>query len=315
MTARSKPNELYITRLYDAPVKMVWEAWTDPEQVARWWGPRGFTLTTHSKDLRTGGHWDYTMHGPDGTDYPNLAKYLEVIPMFRLVYDHGGTHDKPALFRVNVEFKELGNQTQMEMTMTLPTEEAAKEISKFIKKAGGNGTWDRLAEHLAKKITDKDLFFIHRSFNASIDVMYKMWTDPKHFSQWIAPTGFTTEFYKSDIRTGGESFYKMSSDMYSMYGRANYIEVSPTKLVYTQVFCDKDGNISRHPMAPTWPEIMLTKVTFTEEAPNQTRVMVQWEPHGKFTQQELDTFLQARGGMSQGWTGSFDKLEEYISKV
>jgi uncharacterized protein YndB with AHSA1/START domain len=90
MTAEKKSNEINLTRLYDAPVKTVWEAWTDPTQVAQWWGPRGFTLTTHSKDLRVGGIWSYTMHGPDGVDYPNTTRYLEVEKYSRLVYDHGG---------------------------------------------------------------------------------------------------------------------------------------------------------------------------------------------------------------------------------
>ena len=102
MAAKNKSNEIQITRVYDAPVEAVWDAWTDPEQVAQWWGPRGFTLTTHSKDLRPGGNWDYTMHGPDGTDYPNKTKYLEVEKHAKLVYDHGGNDDRPPLFRVTV---------------------------------------------------------------------------------------------------------------------------------------------------------------------------------------------------------------------
>ena len=77
MAAKSKSNEIAITRIYDAPLRAVWDAWTDPKQVAKWWGPRGFTITTHSKDLRPGGSWKYTMHGPDGTDYPNITVYHE----------------------------------------------------------------------------------------------------------------------------------------------------------------------------------------------------------------------------------------------
>lgn|GEM_PF-4919201 len=53
--------------MYDAPVQTVWEAWTDPDQVAQWWGPLGFTLTTHHKELRPGGIWHDTMPEPDGT--------------------------------------------------------------------------------------------------------------------------------------------------------------------------------------------------------------------------------------------------------
>ena len=90
-------REIAITRFYDAPVQLVWDAWTDPKQVAQWWGPRGFTLTTHSKDLRPGGSWVYTMHRPDGIDYPNGTRYIEVEPGRRLVYDHGANDDRPAL--------------------------------------------------------------------------------------------------------------------------------------------------------------------------------------------------------------------------
>src|SRR6478752_3467991 len=90
MPAASKSSEIRITRVYDAPVDAVWDAWTDPAQAAQWWGPRGFTLTTHAKDLRVGGHWTYTMHGPDGADFHNKTKYFEVEPQRKLVYDHGG---------------------------------------------------------------------------------------------------------------------------------------------------------------------------------------------------------------------------------
>ena len=81
MIAQNKSNEIKITRIYDAPLEAVWDAWTDPEQVAQWWGPRGFTLTTHSKDLRPGGTWRYTMHGPDGTDYPNTTRISRSSPV------------------------------------------------------------------------------------------------------------------------------------------------------------------------------------------------------------------------------------------
>ena len=119
MPAKDKSNEIHITRVYDAPVEAVWDAWTDPEQVAQWWGPRGFTLTTHSKDLRPGGHWAYTMHGPDGTDYPNKTLYHEVEPGRKLVYDHGANDDRPPLFRVTVLFTRQGDKTKMDMTMAL----------------------------------------------------------------------------------------------------------------------------------------------------------------------------------------------------
>ena len=155
MAANTRSNEFTLTRVYDAPVRRVWDAWTDPEQVARWWGPRGFSLTTHSKDLRAGGIWHYTMHGPDGVDYPNVTTYHVVEPYKKLVYDHGATDDRPALFRVTVTFTEERGKTTMEMISSLPSPEAAAEMAKFVKKAGGNATWDRLAEHLEQTTTGK----------------------------------------------------------------------------------------------------------------------------------------------------------------
>jgi uncharacterized protein YndB with AHSA1/START domain len=317
MAAKNKSNELYITRIYDAPIKLVWEAWTDPKKVALWWGPRGFTITTHSKDLRVGGSWSYTMHGPDGVNYENKTLYHEVVECSRLVYDHGGNDDRPPLFRVSVDFTELKGKTKMEMTMTLKTHEAAVEIAKHIKKAGGNATWDRLGEYLEKSATGKEKFIINRSFDAPIEKMFEMWSNPKHFSQWLAPTGFKMEFIRADIKQKGSTFYFMSNGSgVDMYGRAEYLEITPPKqMVYTQQFCDKNESISRHPFAPTWPETMLTTVILAEEGPGKTRVTVSWEVFGDCTREELEAFIKERGGMTHGWTGSFDKLEEYLNRV
>jgi len=311
MRAKNKPNEIYITRLYDAPVKMVWDAWVDPQQVAQWWGPRGFTITNHSKDVRTGGHWNYTMHGPDGIDYPNKTKYLEVEKYSRMVYDHGGNDEQPPLFRVSVSFTDVKGKTKMEMTMSLASAEAATAIKKHIKKANGNSTWDRLAEYLS----EKDIFVINRSFNAPIDLVFKMWTDPKHIKQWLAPTGSEMEFIKADLKAGGTTFYKMEGLHGVMYGRAHYLEITkPSRIVYTQQFVDEKENITRHPMAPTWPETMLTTIHLSEESEDSTRVTITWEPYGSATTEEVETFKKARDGMTAGWTGSFDKLEEYLAK-
>lgn len=154
---------------------------------------------------------------------------------------------------------------------------------------------------------------INRSFEAPIDVIFEMWTNPTHIAKWLPPTGLEMEYLKADIRTGGQSFYCMTGDNIKMYGKAHYLEITkPNRLVYTQVFCDAEEKISRHPHAPIWPETMLTTVIFTEEDPNTTRVTVTWEVQGKTTPAEMEFFTNARSGMTQGWTGTFDKLEDYL---
>ncbi len=317
MGAKNKPNELYITRLYEAPVKMVWDAWTDPSQVAQWWGPRGFTLTTKSKDVRTGGSWVYTMHGPDGVDYPNHTVFLEVEKYSRMVYDHGGNENQPPLFRVTVSFTETAGKTKMDMTMALATAEAAAEAKKFIKKAGGDSTWDRLAEYLAGQTSKKDVFVINRSFEAPLNTLFEMFTDPKHVAQWAPPTGFTMKYLKADLKAGGTTFYCMSGAGDSkLYAKATYQEITkPNRIVYTQHFCDENENITRHPMAPTWPEAMQTTISLFAEGDDRTRVCITWEVKGQATAIERETFTKGKAGMTMGWTGSFDKLENYLAKA
>jgi len=321
MHEKNDASELRLTRLLAAPRQVVWEAWTDPEQIQKWWGPRGFTLTTHSRDLRSGGSWVYTMHGPDGTDYPNITKYLEVEKYQRLVYDHGATEETPALFRVTVQFSAQpspqGEKTKMDMSMRLSTPEAAAEMKKFIKQAGGDATWDRLAEHLAKRYSGKEKFVINRTFEAPIELVFDAWTQPERVVQWLPPMDFDMTYVRADIKTGGNSVYRMSNGQgITMYGRADYVEITrPRRLVYTQQFCDENEKVSRHPMAPTWPETMLTVVTFEAESAKQTRVTVEWEPYGTTTSDELETFIKGRGGMTQGWTGSFDKLDAFLAEA
>lgn len=314
MTQKQQENELCLTRYYDAPLNAVWDAWTDPAQVAHWWGPRGFTITTHSKDLHSGGHWSYTMHGPDGVDYPNITHYLEVEEHAKLVYDHGANEDQPPLFRVTVLFSEEAGKTKMDMTMTLPTKQAAEQTHAFIKKAGGYSTWDRLGEYLEKEASGKEMFLISRNFNAPIDTVFNAWSDPVKLAEWLSPAGTTMEFFEADIRTGGKSFYRMGNDSFTLYGRTCYIKVeAPHTLIYTQQFCDKEGNVSRHPMAPTWPETMLTHVNFTALDTGRTLVTIRWEVTGLASEEEMQTFINGRSSMTQGWIGSLDKCEEYLS--
>ena len=84
----TRDRELIITRKINAPVELVWEVWTKPEHIANWWGPDGFTNTITKMEVRPGGVWELTMHGPDGTDYPNKSIFREVLPLEKIVYEH-----------------------------------------------------------------------------------------------------------------------------------------------------------------------------------------------------------------------------------
>lgn len=308
-------NELRLTRVYQAPRALVWKVWTDPAHVAHWWGPRGFTLTHHSKELRAGGHWNYTMHGPDGTDFPNHTVYHEVVEEEKLVYDHGSDGTSPPLFRVTVTFSDVADGTQMDMVMAFTSAEAAKAAGEAIKKHGGNSTWDRLAEYLEKEVSGNDCFVIHRSFKAPADLLFQLWTQPEHLAAWLPPAGATMQYVEVDIRPGGSSFYRMDHPGGTMWGKAEYHEIEPpTLLTYTQMFSDENRGMGRHPMMPTFPEKMHTTVKFTPEGANQTRVCITWRPTGEVSAEEWAAFIAARSGMTTGWTGSLDKLDGYLEE-
>lgn len=307
----AKESEYTITRVYDAPVKLVWEAWNDPKQAAKWWGPRGFTITTHSKDLRAGGTWKYTMHGPDGTDWPNITLYHEVVPMKKLVYDHGGNENQPPLFRVTATFEEVLGKTVLVMTMDFGSAEKAASMKKFIKQAGGNSTWDRLGEYLGDQ-EGKHKFIINRAFETTPATMFKMWTTPDHFSKWLPPTGFTMPIKNADVRVGGSINYSMTNGEFTMHGRITYREITPAKIVYVMEFLDEKGNITRHPALKVFPASLVNTVLITEESSTVTRITVETVAGPGSTKEEVQAFIDLRSSMTEGWTGSFDKLEELL---
>jgi len=75
-------------RTFAHALDRVWEAWTDPDLIGLWWGPDGFRTTTDSFDFRPGGRWVFTMHGPDGTDYPNEIVFDEIVARDTIRYRH-----------------------------------------------------------------------------------------------------------------------------------------------------------------------------------------------------------------------------------
>lgn len=152
-------RELVITRVFDAPREMVWDAWTDPQQIVKWWGPRSFTLTVDEMDVRPGGVWRSTMHGPDGTEYLNDCVFTEVVKPQRIVYEliPGRKHDRAAQKHETVQaswlFEEHGEKTRVTLRMLFPTAEARDRFAREYRAVeGGNETLDRLHEHLAGEV-------------------------------------------------------------------------------------------------------------------------------------------------------------------
>jgi len=142
-------REMVITRVIAAPAAMVFAAFTDPEHIGKWWGPNGFTTTTHEMDFRVGGIWRYTMHGPDGTDYPNYVTYTGIEKPKRIAYDHGSNAQHPSEFKAEITFKPEGAGTQVGLRMIVGAAERDHYV-KFGAVEGGQQTLERLAAYLNK---------------------------------------------------------------------------------------------------------------------------------------------------------------------
>jgi uncharacterized protein YndB with AHSA1/START domain len=148
----SADREIVITRVLNAPRKLVFKAWTDPEHLINWWGPNGFTNTFHEIDIKPGSIWSFTMHGPDGTNYPNLIVYTEIIKNERIAYEHSsGEEDDPGKFSAVITFEEQGNKTKLTMLSVFPSAAVRDMVVKeYGAIEGGNQTIDHLEQELLK---------------------------------------------------------------------------------------------------------------------------------------------------------------------
>ena len=158
-------------------------------------------------------------------------------------------------------------------------------------------------------------FVISRTFNAPRDLVWKVWTDPNHISQWLSPGGGKISVSKMEFRPGGIFHYCMKApDGSDMWGKWEFREIkAPERLVLINCFSDAEGNATRHPMAPTWPLYMTTTSTLVEQG-DKTALTLVWSPFNA-TEEEQQTFNAAHAGMEQGWGGSFAQLEAYLEKV
>jgi uncharacterized protein YndB with AHSA1/START domain len=318
--ASTSDRELVFTRVFDAPRELVFHAWTDPRIVGQWWGPYGFTTTTHEMDVRPGGVWRLTMHGPDGRDYRNKIVFLEVVKPSRLVYKHDperGT--EPVNFETTVTFAERGDKTELTMRMLFPSAAAREYVIKtYGAEEGAKQTLSRLGEHLAKLWAQGPVageFSIVRKFDAPRELVFKAWTESERLAHWWGPKGYRIRIAKLDFRPGGVFHYSMTTPSGDeWWGKFVYREiVPPERLVFVNSFSDAQGGVTRAPMSPTFPLEILSTITFTEHD-GRTTVTLRGVPLNA-SEEESKTFAGMRESMQKGWTGTMNQLAEYLAKA
>ncbi len=117
-TSKKPAFELVLERIINAPRVRVYEAWTDPKQMAQWFAPKPFQLIVNKMDFRAGGRFDMAMHGPDGNDFPFTGTYREIIPPSRLVWTGEFSPDMPDQMTTIVTFEEQGQKTKLTARQT-----------------------------------------------------------------------------------------------------------------------------------------------------------------------------------------------------
>ena len=148
MAVEPSTGELLITRVFNAPRALVFKAWTDPAQLARWWGPHDYPATSISMDVRPGGRWRHRLMSPDtGNELWLGGVFREIVPPERLVFTFAWEEDGERGLEtlVTVTFAERSGKTTMTFRQAPFRSDAQREGHGY----GWNSTFDRLVDHLA----------------------------------------------------------------------------------------------------------------------------------------------------------------------
>ena len=158
--ARAAERDIVITRVFDAPRELVFDAWTKPEHLTAWWAPKGCTTPHCTVDLRAGGSFHYCMRLPDGRDIWGIGLYREIVRPERIVYadwfadekgnkvlpsHYGMSAGHPAETLVTVTFVQRGRGTQLTLRHSIPESVQEREATG----QGWSEMLDRLADHVA----------------------------------------------------------------------------------------------------------------------------------------------------------------------
>ena len=153
-------RELFIERIFDAPRELLWKAWTDPQHIMRWWGPKDFTAPVAKIDFREGGTYLFCMRSPDGQDYYSTGVYREIVPLQRIVYTDSFADENGKV--VSAAHYGMGEDFPLELLVTLTFEDYEDGKTRFTLRHAGmpegensemaglgwNQSLDKLAETL-----------------------------------------------------------------------------------------------------------------------------------------------------------------------
>jgi uncharacterized protein YndB with AHSA1/START domain len=225
--------EMQMQRTFAAPPERVWKAWTDPREVGRWWGPKGFGCGRCDWEVRPGGQIRIDMLGPGGQVFPMWGEFVLIEEPERLVFRSGAMDDAgQVLFKVEhaVTFAAVGQGTRMRMTArVLEVTPAAAQYLPGMRE-GWSSSLDCLAEYVSGG-TDREIRGV-RTYAASRDLVWRMLTEREHVGHWWGPNGFSLTISQMDVRPGGDWIFVMHGPDGTDYANHNVYDVveAPARL-------------------------------------------------------------------------------------
>lgn len=292
--------EILMTRVFDAPRELVFEAMTKPEHVRRWWGPRNTTFTICEIDFRVGGTWRYVLATPDGKEVAFRGVYHEITPPERMVCTEcyvEPRYGNPE-WRTTLTLEDLGGKTRLtSRVLHSSTTNRDGHLNSGVK-GGAAETFERLEELLAAHPMEREIE-IERTFDAPRELVYEAWTNPGHLTQWWGPMIFTNHSCELDVRQGGAWQITMrSSEGVDHQCRGVYSEVvKPERLVFSNDAFDQTGR----PLLKGF-----TTVIFDDEN-GKTKLTLRSRVVGL-----VDYAPQMLKGMHTGWSQSLDRLASFV---
>lgn len=146
-------REIVSTRIVNAPRELVYKAWTAPNHLKNWWGPKGFTNTFKEFDLRPGGKWNFVMHGPDKGNYPNECEFIKIEKPSLIAWQR---FSQP-LFQIMVTFEdEVDNKTKIIFKMLFDSVDECNKIKTFAPEKNEEN-FDRLEDELVKMTNSRNV--------------------------------------------------------------------------------------------------------------------------------------------------------------
>jgi uncharacterized protein YndB with AHSA1/START domain len=294
---------LEVARVLSAPRALVWRVLTDRRHVSFFWGPDGFSTTTTEMDVRPGGDWRFTMHGPDGTDYINHIRYETVQEPAFLAWDHYGADPDVLHHQGRIELTEEGpDKTRVTLRIICESKARLEEVKKLGAEAGGHQTLARLDQRISDAETDMGLSRIVKAPRA---LVWRAWTDPALLRQWWCPRPWMVADCRLDLRAGGELYTLMqgpAGEEVAVHGC--FLEVcDQEKLVWTELM-----TAGFRPV-PTPPFGFVAVVTL-EDWGNRTRYSVRamhTSPQSRQQHEEM--------GFYDGWATVLEQLADLVEGI